>query len=138
MLEIIVGVWIISLILSLLTVGFGFFLTYKKLNSMQLRKLNENLGLADLFWSNSLADFATLTENSIQKDAAKTLQSSLWMALLGLASLPGFIFLLILVISVHTLARSRKERATFESVLAQRVGFSKEEVLKVVEELRSI
>ena len=138
MIEIIVGVWLTSLFISLFVVSFNYYFTRKRLKSERLQTLNFNLNKVDMFWSNSLADFAPLTPDAIANDAAKTLRNTLLMGLLGLASLLGLVFLIILVISLHFLARSRKEIATFRSPLATNKDLDQNEITQLVNELKQI
>ncbi|QDK38172.1 hypothetical protein [Bdellovibrio sp. NC01] len=137
MIEIVLGVWFACLSLSAIVVSINFYLTRKQLQSRSLQILNQNLVKIDLFWSNSNADFNTLTENAIQLDARKTLRNTLLVGFLGIASVPGFLLLTAVVLSVRFLARSRKEVATFRSELAER-DLSKDEVERLVSELRHI
>lgn len=138
MVEIIVGVWLASLIISIFVVSFNYRLTSKRLKSESLKTLNLNLAKVDLYWSNSLANFAPLTPDAIENDAAKTLRNTLLMGLLGLASLIGLIFLIILVLSLHFLARSRKEIAAFRSPLATDKNLGANEVQSLVNEFSQI
>lgn len=138
MVEIIVGVWLVSLVISIFVVSFNYQLTRKRLKSERLATLNTNLAKVEMYWSNSLADFAPLTEDAIETDAKKTLRNTLMMGLLGLASLIGLIFLIILVLSLHFLARSRKETATFRSPLATDKNLSPSEVKNFVNEFTQI
>jgi hypothetical protein len=138
MIEVIAGVWLTSFVLSLIVTGFNFYTTRKRLNSQRLTILNFNLAKVDKYWSNSTANFAPLTANAIEMDAAKTLRNTLLMGLLGLASLIGLILLLTVVISLHYLVRSRREVATFRSALATDKNLSQGEVEKIVTELAQI
>jgi hypothetical protein len=138
MVEIIVGVWLTCLILSTFVVSFNYHLTRKRLKSERLKTLNLNLGKVDMYWSNSLANFAPLTEDAIAMDASKTLRNTLLMGLLGLASLIGLIFLITMVLSLHFLARTRKEIATFRSPLATDKNLNPSEVQNLVNEFAQI
>ena len=138
MVEIIIGVWAVCFCLSMLTVGINFRLTQKKLKSKTLRNLNLNLEKAELFWSNSLADFAPLTPTAVENDAQKTRRNALVIGAFGLASIPGFLLLLALVLSLHLLARSRKEVATFRSLLTSDTNLGRHEVECLVKELQQI
>lgn len=133
MVEIMIGLWLGSFLLSVLVVGMNFYVTRERLQSERLKILNFNLSKIDTFWSSSLANFSSLAPGAIENDANKTLRNTLFMGFLGLGSLPGFIFLVILVLSLHILARSRKEIATFRSVLAidKTLDRSEVETLKV-------
>jgi len=126
--EVIVGVWLTSFFLSMIVVGFNFYFTYQRLQSDQLKILNENLAKTNLFWSNSHGDFSPLTSGAVENDRIKTLRNTALMGLLGLGSLPGFVFLLIIVLSLNILARSRKEVATFDSALAKDRNLERGEV----------
>jgi hypothetical protein len=136
--EIILGVWLVCFCLSAIVTRFGYYLTYKKLTSQSLSNLNTNLKKIHLFWSNSSSDFTPLTEGAVEADAKKALRTSLLVGFLGVASVVGFILLFLVVISVHFLARSRKERATFRSALTDDTSLSAQEVEALVQDLRGI
>lgn len=138
MVEIIFGVWLTCFFLSMIVVAINFNWTRKKLNSRKLRNLNTNLEKIKMFWSNSQGDFAPLTADSIQSDAKKTQKTHLLMAFLGLWSVVGFLLLLVVVISVHLIARSRKEIATFRSPLAEGTSLTTVEVDDLVRVLNEI
>ncbi|MNK01248.1 hypothetical protein D3C87_190430 [compost metagenome] len=138
MIEIIVGIWLLCFCLSMLTVGINFHLTRKKLSSKKLSTLNANLEKVELFWSSSLDDFSPLTSEALEKDTKATLRNSLLIGLLGLGSIPGFLLLLALVLSLHMLARSRKEVATFRSPLSTDTNLSKQDVETLVSQLSQI
>jgi hypothetical protein len=138
MIEVIAGVWLTSFVLSLIVTGFNFYTTRKRLHSQRLTTLNFNLAKVDMYWSNSTANFAPLTANAVETDAAKTLRNTLLMGLLGLASLVGLLLLLTVVISLHYLVRSRREVATFRSALATDKNLGQDEVEKLVAELAQI
>lgn len=138
MIEIIVAVWITCFCLSMITVAFNYYFTRKKLFSNALKNLNVNLEKVGLYWSNSSADFLPLSLNSVQTDASKTLKNTFLLGALGLASVPGFLLLVITVLSIHLLARSRKERATFNSALVQNSDLSRSEVENLINEFNQI
>lgn len=135
MVEIIIGVWLASFCLSMIVVGVNFNWTRKKLQSRKLKILNTNLEKIGMFWSNAQGDFATLTAESIQADAKKTQRVNMFMAFLGLWSVIGFLLLLVVVTSVHLLARSRKEVATFQSTLVENTDLTRTQVEELVREL---
>lgn len=135
MVEIIIGVWLICFCLSMIVVGVNFNWTRKKLQSRKLKILNANLEKIGMFWSNSQGDFATLTGESIQADAKKTQRVNMFMAFLSLWSVIGFLLLLVVVTSLHLLARSRKEVATFQSALVENTDLTDTQVEKLVREL---
>lgn len=138
MIEIMLGVWAICFALSALTLAYGIFLTKKRLHSHKLQAINTNLAKVGLFWSNATSDFEVLQENSINEDQRKTLRSA-WMAgLLGLGSVPGFLLLFAITISVHFIARSRKENSTFQSALAANTQLSPQEVQVLVNDLKKV
>lgn len=138
MVEIIIGVWLTCFCLSMIVVAINFNWTRKKLQSRKLKTLNSNLEKIGQFWSNSQGNFATLTAESIQADAKKTQRVNLLMAFLGLWSVIGFLLLLVVVASVHMLARSRKEIATFQSALAEDPTLARAQVEVLVRELGEI
>lgn len=138
MVEIMAGVWLTSFCLSMITLGLNFHFTRKRLNSKTLKNLNSNLAKVNLYWSNSAGDFLPLTEDSVKLDASKTLRNTLFLGALGLASLLGFILLVVIVFSIHVLARTRKEIATFRSPLALDPKLTAAEVTSLVNEYRQI
>jgi hypothetical protein len=138
MIEIALGIWFTCFTLSMTVVSINFFLTRRQLQSPQLKTLNLNLQKIGLFWSNTNADFSAIAEDAIEKDAKKTLRNSLLIGFLGLASIPGFLLLTAVVISVRFLARSRKEVATFRSALTSDAALEKSDVENLVNELRLI
>lgn len=119
-------------------VGVNFYLTRKKLQSKTLKNLNANLEKVNLFWSNSSNDFSPLSANAIENDASRTLRGTLLMGLLGLISVPGFLLLIALVLSIHMLARSRKEIAIFNSPLVSDVSLPKEHIENLVKEFSGL
>lgn len=137
MIEIILGVWIISMALSLISVGINFYLVQKKLESKKLEILNLNLEKINLYWSNTTEDFLPLEAEGIKRDKQKTLRNALLLSLFGLGSLPGFILLVVVILSIHFLAPSRKTKATFSSPLAFE-NLSAAEVESFVKDLKQI
>lgn len=138
MVEIIVGVWLACFCLSMIVVAINFNWTRKKLQSRKLKNLNTNLEKVGLYWSNSQGTFATLTPEAIDADARKTQRVNLFMAFLGLWSVIGFLLLLIVVVSVHMVARSRKEIATFQSALAVDTDLARAQVEDLVRALGDV
>lgn len=138
MIEIIAGVWLICLFLSLLTSAYSVYLTRKKLRSKKFQNINIHLQKIGMFWSNSAADFAILDTDSIINDENKSLRSAYMLGLLGLASIPGFLLLFVVTISIHFIAISRKEQALFQSALAQSSTLEINEVQSLVDKLNQI
>lgn len=138
MIEIIIGVWLASLLLSAIIVSVNYYLTLKRISSEPLTTLDFNLAKVGMFWSHTAADFSALTPQAIQRDAHRALRNSLLIGLLGLASVLGLIILFIVVISLHFLARSRKEMAVFRSSLVTDKTLSKYDVEQIMRELTQI
>ncbi len=138
MIEIIVGVWLTSFLLSMMVVAFNYYITRQRLQSARLQTLNFNLAKVDMYWSNTLANFSALTPNAIDADYKKTLRNTLLLGFLGFASLLGLVLLIVIVASLHTLARSRKEVSTFRSELGSEKNLSVSEVHHLVRELTQI
>ena len=138
MIEIILGIWVVCFFLSIMVLGINFHLMRKRLGSEKLKNLNMNLKKINMYWSNTAEDFLPLDSDSINKDEEKTLRNALFMGFFALGSLPGFILLFILILSIHFLAPSRKTVATFNSALAQKNALSQEEVQNLVKQLSQI
>lgn len=138
MVEIILAVWLTCFVLSMTVVSINFYVTRKQLRSQTLKTLNLNLQKMGMYWSNSSSDFLALTPEAIETDAKKTLRNTLFIGFLGLASVPGFLLLTAVVLSIHFLARPRREIATFQSALAKDSSLSRENVEELVREISAI
>lgn len=136
--EIMLGVWLVCFCLSALTLAINFHLTYRKMRSRALRNLNLNLEKVQMYWSNSAGNFAPLTSGAIEKDRKDTLRNAFLLGFLSLGSLPGFLLHFIIVVSLHLLARTRKEIATFRSPLASDPGLDKTAIERWIRDLSQI
>ena len=101
-----------------------------------MRTLNENLGQVGLYWVSAHDDFAPLEANSIARDRARSLRNSLLVGLLGFAGVLGLILLVVVVVSLNFIAKSRRQVAVFRSELATRANLPRERVESLVQEFR--
>ncbi|HEX7673696.1 MAG TPA: hypothetical protein VF412_05970 [Bdellovibrio sp.] len=138
MVEIILAVWFTCFVLSMTVVSINFYVTRKQLRSKTLQTLNNNLQKIEMYWSSAASDFAVLSPGVIEQDAKKTLRNTLLVGFLGLASVPGFILLTAVVLSIHYLARPRREIAAFQSALAKNPSLSESDVKTLVHEISEI
>ena len=104
------------------------------LASTEMGILNRNLGKVGLFWSNSDGTFRDLSEGAIARDSERA-RRHFWMmtALLSLLSILGTIMLVFAFMTGY----ARLERNTFESRLAKDPDLAPDEVLKIVQEIKS-
>lgn len=138
MVEIILVVYITCFTLSACLIAWQYSLVSRQLQSQSLQNLNTNLAKVGLFWSNEKSDFASLQEGSIEADQRKAKLTVLAVGLLGFASVPGFLLLLAVILSMRYLARSRKERAVFASRLIEDAILDATQVNGLVEEFKNI
>lgn len=138
MIEIIVGAWLLGFLLSVPVVSWSFYITRKHLSSEANLILNQNLNKIGLYWSNVSADFVELSPGAIEQDAKKTLMNSWRVGILGFLGMPGFFFLVIVVVSVNILAKSRKEKAVFESLLAKDKNLNLEQIKDLVQKISAL
>jgi Na+-transporting methylmalonyl-CoA/oxaloacetate decarboxylase gamma subunit len=109
-------------------VTWNYFSTIQKLKSKSLINLNANLKKIDMYWSVSNENFEKLEMDSVQKDKAQALRSSLFLGFLGLASVIGFLLLLAIVLSLSSLIKERRTIAVFKSELTKNSELSKDQV----------
>lgn len=128
MVEVIIVIWLTCFILSSALVTWNYFSTIQKLKSKSLINLNANLKKIDMYWSVSNENFEKLEMDSVQKDKAQALRSSLFLGFLGLASVIGFLLLLAIVLSLRFLIKERRTIAVFKSELTKNSELSKDQV----------
>jgi hypothetical protein len=133
MIEIIVGVWLTSLLLSVPITLWNFTSIRRRTESPEYATLNSNLLKVGQFWSLSNDSFVQLSESNPEADIKKLKRTYLMIAALGLLSVFGLIFLSILSFSIHVLAKSRLTQQVFHSPLANNIGLSADEVAKLVQ-----
>lgn len=138
MIEIVVGIWAVCLVLSLMVSGFNIYMVRRRLNSVKLKTLNANLEKLNLYWSYTNSNFQTLSPDIVTHDKNRSLRQAYAITLLGLLSIPGLLILLAVVLSIHFLAKTRKEMAVMESDLAKVDSLSQEQVSSLVQELNAI
>jgi len=138
MVEVIIAVWLSCFILSSALVTWNYLSTVKKLKSKSLIVLNQNLKKIDLYWSVSNENFEKLEADSVQRDMSQALRSSLFLGILGLASLIGFLLLLAIVISLKFLIKERRTITVFKSELTKNPDLSKKDVESLYQEFLQI
>ncbi|WII71434.1 hypothetical protein QJS83_13270 [Bdellovibrio sp. 22V] len=109
--------WIPSAIVTGLQVG----LHRKKVKTPSYRLLQNNLQKVGLIWRESRSDIEPYSEGKEERDL-HAYEKNLFLMGAGFLFLSwmGFLFNLIVLISVHSLAVSRKERKIFESDLTSK------------------
>lgn len=137
MIEILLTIYIGSMLLSFLLLAWHYLSTQRQLRAPALANLNKNLSAIGLYWSHSGGNFASADEGSVSEDHRKALRNILWLSLLGFASLPGFLLLAAVIFSVRYLAKSRLEEAVMASPLALQVNLDPLETERLARELKS-
>jgi len=130
--------YVISLALSFAVLLWHFKRVSAQLRSRRLSVLNNNLAKVDLYWMSSQDEFAPRAEGSLEKDRLHAERSIFVLGAVALAGPLGFVLVLITVLSLNFLARSRRQQAVFNSDLALREDLEHERVLSLVKELESV
>lgn len=128
MIEIIAGVWLTSLLLSIPITAWNIHTVLQSKRSPKYTVLNSNLAKIGLFWSLSGEQFMPLAKGNPDDDARKLLRTYLIIGCLGFLSLLGLIFLSIVTVSLHVLVKSRKADRVMKSELAINADLSPIEV----------
>ncbi len=119
MVEILIGAWLVSFILSIPLTAWNINSVLKVSRSPELKVLNENLGKLGLFWSLSNECIWRLEELTPEEDFKKSIRGYLLLGVLGLFSVLGLFILFIVSISIQKLIRNRSAEELFKSDLAQ-------------------
>jgi hypothetical protein len=104
------------------------------LNSAELATLNKNLDKVGQYWSNCESGFAILSDGAVAVDLSKA-QRQFWVmtAFLSLMSLLGTLLLIAMFMS----GQPRLERNTFASRLARDPDMGADEILALIQELKT-
>jgi hypothetical protein len=137
MIEILAIIYCSSLALSSFLLIWNLNSIQKQLRSKQLAQINLNLRKENLFWSSTEENLKHLNESNPQADALSSRRSCLMMALLGFASLPGFLLYLIFTISL-SIIQSRCKKYIFESELARTANLNGEQVRDIVAQFKCL
>jgi hypothetical protein len=129
MIEIIAGVYLTCFALSWILIFWHFSFVSRELKSTKLVTLNHNLEKVGYFWSHSRGAIEKLGEFTAADDQKKSRRGVLWLGIFAFWSVPGFLILLAVILSLRFSFSSRKERAVLQSALAQNPELSPDEVL---------
>lgn len=114
--------------------GAQIWLHRKKVQAPAYRLLQKNLQKVGLLWREAHSDIESFEDGKEAQDLKTYEKNILLMGTFFLfLSWPGFLFNLVVLISVHSLAISRKERQLFSSDLTRREA-SPEEVQQILKE----
>ena len=109
----------------------------RKSRREQLLCIHKNLKQIDLAWSNNEAAIKPASDVDFSKENRHEQKWFLLAgAVLSMASWLGFILLAVLIMSLEFLAKSRVERALFESELAKNKTMPAEAVRTIVNQIR--
>ena len=108
----------------------------RRRNSVRARFVQAHLAQLNLYWSDSAEAIVPLTAHSASEETSRSRRSiGLTGLIMSLLSWPGFLFLLIIMLSERFLARSRRERKLFSSKLASAATLEREDVQRTIDEL---
>ncbi len=140
--EIVLGIWFGSFILSFLVIFFHRKMIIRKFQDTKIYNLNRNVGSLDFFWSIADSDFKKLNNLSLQAavalDKKRALSHAWLLSPLCLLSFVGFILVCAFVIGSHFVGKSRKEQLVFESELVTSKDLSAITLKKLFSELNQI
>ena len=112
------------------------FLRERRRHSHGAQCVQDNLAKLNLYWSDSADGIVPLSATSASDEAKKSQKTIGYMGLiLSLLSWAGFFFLLLIMISERFLARSRRERHLFGSVLSHQANMDANEVRRIISDL---
>ncbi|MES2964760.1 MAG: hypothetical protein V4760_12780 [Bdellovibrionota bacterium] len=126
----------LGVLVGFVLTAFNIGLKKRHRTSSSFRNVEANLRKIDLYWSDNEDRIVEWTETRAKDDASKgNLGFAIAGALISALSWLGVVFLIVLVVSEHYLARSRRERALFASPLGESENLSSDEVRRLVGDL---
>lgn len=112
--------YVVGWVPSAAVTGLHIYLHRKKVRSSEYRFLQKNLQKMNLLWRESRAEIEPFSEGKEARDLAAYEKNLLLMGTFFLfLSWAGFVFNLIVLVSMHKLAISRKEQKIFASPLTR-------------------
>lgn len=138
MIEIIIGAWVISLILSAILGLINLQLNLKFLKSTKLKNLQANLKKIELLWLPSNGSLTHL-DNSLQvEDYNKVIKQCWLLMILSLFSILGLLLMVLAFIGIHFFGKTRTEIAIFNSPLVANPELNPKETQKILEHLGAL
>lgn len=137
MIEIIVGIWLGALIISILLTVLNVRYAIQLKNSKKYITLNTNLAKVGKFWSLTTENFKNLSEGSAKSEEDQTVRTAFYLGGLGLLGAPGLLFLSVITVSMLFLSKSRFTRRVFHSDLATNLDLNLQQVRQFIDELQS-
>lgn len=129
--------WLGSFLVSLPFTLWNVVSVLQTARKPEMRVLNDNLAKAGLFWSLSTESLLeTETHSNPDEDLKKSLRGMILLGGLGLLSLLGLLFLMIVSISLRVLIRNKKTEIAFKSPLAHDPDLTEEQVKDLITMLR--
>lgn len=142
MIEIVVGIWLMSFLLSLGMILFHRHLILKRLRSKELRVLNKNLSQVGKIWSIANSDFFDISSKNLEEvqkaDEDRALKHAWFLSPLCFFSVIGLALVCAIVVGSHFVGKSRKELAIFSSPLIRNPELSPVEIESLVSEFDAI
>lgn len=128
--------YVVGLIPSASVTGLQIWFHRKKVTNIRYRRLQENLKKVGLVWREANSELEEYQPEKETQDLQRYEKDILLMGTFFLfLSWIGALFNTIILISVHFLAVSRKERKLFSSALAEK-DLSIEQVQEILQELQ--
>lgn len=137
MIEVVVGVWLGSLLLSMVITAVNVRYALNLMRSSKYKVLNKNLVKVEKYWSLTTENFKNLGDGSAKNEEDQMIRTSIYLGGLGLLGAPGLLFLIVISVSMHFLAKSRFTRRVFQSELVTNTELSAEQIIQIVGELKS-
>ncbi len=128
--------YVVGWIPSLAVTALQYRYHKKRIQSPAFQQLQKNLAQVETYWSETQSGFLPLHPDSFQKDQ-ESFKRSLWImgAIFFFMSWLGFIFNLIVLLSIRWMAVPRLERKVFASTLCEK-QLPHKEVLEQLQELQ--
>jgi hypothetical protein len=126
----------VGFLLCLMLTTLYIFLRERRRSSRAALTVQKNLKKLNLFWSDSTDQILVLESDSAEAEARKS-RSAIGITgfILSLLSWAGVFFLLVIMLSERFLARSRRERRLFGSLLALDSSLDATKVRQFIDEL---
>jgi hypothetical protein len=130
------AIYAVGVIVGYVLTALNIAIRNRHRSSAAFKSLEANLKKADLYWSYDEDKIVTWSESRVKEDAAKGNRGfAIAGALISALSWAGVLFILVIIVSEHYLARSRREKALFASPLALRENLNRSEVEGLVGDL---
>lgn len=130
------AIYILGVVVGYALTSLNIWIRNRHRRSTSFMTTQTNLRKADLYWSDNEDKIVEWNETREKEDADRGNRGfAIAGALISALSWAGVLFITIIIVSEHFLARSRRERALFASPIGARDNLSRGEVESLVGEL---